>query len=183
MKEVILICNYFFEIADICKKICLDLRPSSIIDSNKFENLYSLFSRYKNDLLSNKLVRADFVWILFYTSNSMIVQCNYSKHNRQLLEEWEKYNQALLSLQEEYNPEEVDDKWIESNIIYEDGRAITSDFFTFLRYQYSLLNQSELMTNPNKFTEIGSLFKSEDNNLRDYWKLSRKVQNRLISNK
>ncbi|WP_438347993.1 hypothetical protein ACP8HI_20385 [Paenibacillus sp. FA6] len=132
------------DMSDQLKRICLDLRPLSLINREEFDEFYSLLNKYQHEINRLNVLPKDFAWALIYTSYSMINQCNYTKYTDDLMNEWDRYNKAILRVFKSEVKVDLDIYWINNNIFRNENEVLIIDLSIFLQHLYSLIKNNEI---------------------------------------
>jgi hypothetical protein len=162
--------KYINDIEGIVIQICADLRPRSIVDKVKFQKLYKLLNDYRI-IIQNEQESVPWSLIenLSYLSDSLIVQCNYSKTKEHLIIEWKLLNENILKLFAIENSNKQESFNL-NNILISDEMEIEEAWRLFKK-MYDLIINSDLILTPQKYEELGTLHETDNKYLLEYWEL------------
>ncbi|MCF2946429.1 hypothetical protein [Paenibacillus tarimensis] len=166
------------DITEIIIQICLDLRPCSIIDKHKFNELYTKFNELKHvinkknaQVISKELVRA-----LLYVSDGIIVQCNFSRKKDHLINEWIILNKEIISLLRS-NDLQINIVGNEHQLMSTSNEIEIQTACLIFDQLHKLIMQSALISNPQKYEVVDSLYKTDNKFLNEYWDHLKRIEN------
>ncbi|WP_426448322.1 hypothetical protein ACP26L_27855 [Paenibacillus sp. S-38] len=172
--------NTIESISEIGIRICLDLRPYSIIDKKKFNELYEKLDELntKINITTPSLIPKELIKMLLYISDGIIVQCNFSEKKDHLINEWIILNSRLSKIFNVRN-----DKTVEVNIEQElDSHTNHVKIHTagiIFKQLHQLIYNSDLILTPSRYKEVGSLYDTKDENLMAYWRFLSIIESKL----
>ncbi|AEI44531.1 hypothetical protein [Paenibacillus mucilaginosus] len=172
--------NTIESISEIGIRICLDLRPSSIIDKKKFNELYEKLDELKTkiNITNPPLIPKELIKMLLYINDGIIVQCNFSEKKDHLINEWIILNSHLSRIFNVPNDETVEVD-IEQELDAHTNHVKPYTVGIIFKQLHQLIYNSDLILAPSKYKEVGSLYDTKNENLMAYWKLLSIIESKL----